>query len=103
MIGDGGMQNIAMDAIVNGVIPVVVEGWNPSTGMAALPIPNDTAKMDHDEARQLLVHTLVRLCNCPAAELTDMQKANWDWIWENRDPKTLCEKFSEEFMPKVIG
>jgi hypothetical protein len=101
MIGDGGMQNASMESMTHGVIPIVPEGWNVTDGMVALPIPNDEKKMNHDQARGLLVDTLVTLDSVASKTLVEMQRVNWEWIRDNRHPHFLAATF-ERFMDRIV-
>lgn len=85
--GDGGMQNVPMEAMERGVIPIVTKGWDNAPGMLSAG----------ETVGRTTVENVIEGYN-KAVKLTEdeciyLQYQSWDWLTRERNPKTLVNDF----------
>jgi len=94
--GDGGMQNIAMEAMERGVIPIVTKGWDTAPGM--LSAGEKIGRVTVEDA----VDGFTKASHITEEEAVFLQFQSWDWLCKNRDPKVLVKEMINFVCEKVL-
>lgn len=85
--GDGGMQNVPMEAMERGVIPIVTKGWDAAPGMLSAGEVVGSTTVEN------VLEGYNKAVKLTEDECIYLQYQAWDWLTRERNPKTLVNDF----------